>query len=160
MTAHVVVTGGAFIGSHLCARLCADGHRVTCLIILDIFTTPAMKQDNLALLQQIPSPNRLVFYQGDIRDLDTLHQFFQAGPIDVIIHLAARAGVRPSIEQTLLYGDINVQGTLNLLECCGTVRARFCLWLLLTLSVKRREAHCRNRRCGMPVSPYRLQARQ
>ena len=120
MTAHVVVTGGAgFIGSHLCTRLCADGHRVTCFDNLDDFYDPAMKQDNLALLQQNPvTANRLVFYQGDIRDLDTLHQFFQAEPIDVIIHLAARAGVRPSIEQTLLYGDINVQGTLNLLECC------------------------------------------
>ncbi len=120
MTAHVVVTGGAgFIGSHLCARLCADGHRVTCFDNLDDFYDPAIKEDNLQQLQQNPAiADRLTFYRGDIRDLDTLHQFFQAASIDVIIHLAARAGVRPSIEQTLLYGDVNVQGTLNLLECC------------------------------------------
>ncbi len=130
MTAHVVVTGGAgFIGSHLCARLCADGHRVTCFDNLDAFYDPAIKQDNLRVLQQNPtSADRFTFYQGDIRDVDTLRKLFRAEPIDAVIHLAARAGVRPSIEQTLLYGDINIQGTLNLLECCQDFHVRHFLF--------------------------------
>ena len=120
MTAHVVVTGGVgFIGSHLCARLCTAGHRVTCLDNLDDFYAPAIKQANLKRLQQDAAvATQFTFRQGDIRDYEALARLFQEEPVDVVVHLAARAGVRPSMEQTLLYGDVNIQGTLNLLECC------------------------------------------
>lgn len=158
MTAHVVVTGGAgFIGSHLCARLCADGHRVTCLDNLDNFYDPAIKQDNIRLLQQNPATaERLTVHRGDIRDLDTLHQFFQAGPIDAIIHLAARAGVRPSIEHTLLYGEINVQGTLNLLECCRQYHVQHFLFgsSSSVYGARRQGPFAETDDVNMPVSPY------
>jgi UDP-glucuronate 4-epimerase len=126
MTAHVVVTGGAgFIGSHLCARLCANGHQVTCLDNLDDFYAPAVKQTNVRKLQQDATvAAHFTFYQGDIRDAAMLHGLFQAAPVDAVIHLAARAGVRPSIEQTLLYGDVNIQGTLHLLEACRHFQVR------------------------------------
>lgn len=158
MTAHVVVTGGAgFIGSHLCTRLCTDGYRVTCFDNLDDFYDPAIKQDNLRQLQQNPiTADRLTFVRGDIRDLDTLHQFFQAESIDVIIHLAARAGVRPSIEQTLLYGDINVQGTLNLLECCRQYDVRHFVFGSSSSVYGERDQgpFSETDDVSMPVSPY------
>ncbi len=126
MVVHVLVTGGAgFIGSHLCARLCAAGHRVTCLDNLDDFYDPAIKQANVQRLQQDPAVAAyLTVHHGDIRDQETLQHLFRAEPIDAVFHLAARAGVRPSIEHTLLYGDINLQGTLSLLECCKQFQVR------------------------------------
>jgi UDP-glucuronate 4-epimerase len=116
-----------------------------------------MKQDNLVQLQQNPiTAHRLVFYRGDIRDLDALHQLFQAEPIDLIIHLAARAGVRPSIEQTLLYGDINVQGTLNLLECCRHYHVQdFVFGSSSSVYGERRQGpFAETDDVSMPVSPY------
>lgn len=128
MTAHVVVTGGAgFIGSHLCTRLCADGHQVTCLDNFDDFYDPAIKKDNLRHLEQVAA-DRITFQHGDIRHLDDLQSLFRDHPVDAVIHLAARAGVRPSIEQTLLYGEINIQGTLNILECCKAFGVRHVLF--------------------------------
>lgn len=120
MASHILVTGGAgFIGSHLCARLCSIGQRVTSLDNFDEFYAPAVKHENIQrLLAQPEAASRLTFRQGDIRDHAFLRHLFQEEPIDLIIHLAARAGVRPSIEQPILYGEINIQGTLNLLECC------------------------------------------
>ena len=158
MTSHVVVTGGAgFIGSHLCARLCADGHRVTCLDNLDDFYDPAIKRDNLKTLQQQPgAASLLAFCEGDIRDLGALHQLFQAEPIDVVIHLAARAGVRPSIDHTLLYGDVNVQGTLNLLECCRQYQVRDFVFGSSSSVYGERSlgAFAETDDVSMPVSPY------
>ncbi len=120
MTSHLLITGGAgFIGSHLCTRLCAAGMRITCLDNLDTYYAPAIKHDNIQHLLDCPdTASRLTFLHGDIRDYQFLRRVFLADPVDGIIHLAARAGVRPSIEQPLLYSEINIQGTLNLLECC------------------------------------------
>jgi UDP-glucuronate 4-epimerase len=120
MVTHILVTGGAgFIGSHLCTRLCAAGQRVICLDNFDNFYDPAIKQANAQeALTAVGATGRLVLRHGDIRDYARLRQLFQEVAIDVVIHLAARAGVRPSIEQPLLYSEVNIQGTLNLLECC------------------------------------------
>jgi UDP-glucuronate 4-epimerase len=124
--AHILVTGGAgFIGSHLCTRLCAAGQRVTCLDNYDAFYAPAVKQDNVQRLLDDPkTASHFTFHHGDLRDYQLLRRLFQEKPIDLIIHLAARAGVRPSIEQPLVYGETNIQGTLNLLECCREFSVR------------------------------------
>jgi UDP-glucuronate 4-epimerase len=126
MSAHVLITGGAgFIGSHLCARLCAAGQRIICLDNFDDFYAPAVKQANVQqLLDDAASSTLLTFRHGDIRDYQALRHLFQTVPLDAVIHLAARAGVRPSIEQPLLYSEINIQGTLNLLECCREFHVR------------------------------------
>jgi UDP-glucuronate 4-epimerase len=130
MSTHILVTGGAgFIGSHLCARLCATGQRVTNLDNFDPFYDPAVKQANVQrLLHEPQNASLLTFREGDIRDYPFLRQLFQEDPFDLIIHLAARAGVRPSIEQPLLYSEINIQGTLNLLECCREFRVQHFLF--------------------------------
>ena len=112
----VLVTGGAgFIGSHVCERLLRDGHGVAVLDDLNDFYSPAAKQTNLdAIAQSGP----VEFHYGDIVDEDFVAQTLRACRPDAVIHLAARAGVRPSLEQPLLYGRVNVQGTITLLEAC------------------------------------------
>jgi UDP-glucuronate 4-epimerase len=117
-----LVTGGAgFIGSHLVERLLREGHHVICVDNLDNFYNPEIKRANLKIALQNP---RFRFIEGDIRDENTLEKIFQEEEIERIAHLAARAGVRPSIQTPLLYADVNLRGTLNLLEACRKFRVR------------------------------------
>lgn len=110
---HALVTGGAgFIGSHLVDRLIAGGWMTTVLDNFDDFYDPHIKRANIE--SHLTATNyRLV--EADIRDAHALDVNL-IGDYDVIIHLAARAGVRPSIADPELYQDVNVHGTLNLLE--------------------------------------------
>ncbi|HOZ91581.1 MAG TPA: GDP-mannose 4,6-dehydratase, partial [Bacteroidia bacterium] len=100
----VLVTGGAgFIGSNLCdALLTNDLYEVHCLDVFDDFYNPAVKRNNIS--EALKSKN-FFLHEGDIRDTDFLEKLFQQ-PFDIIVHLAARAGVRPSIEKPLLYEDV------------------------------------------------------
>lgn len=109
----IVVTGGAgFIGSHLCEALVRSVQDVTALDSFDEFYDPARKRENIKTLL---SNSRFKLVEGDIRSPEDVRK--AVGPdTDVIVHLAARAGVRPSIEQPLLYQDVNIRGTLVLLE--------------------------------------------
>jgi len=110
---HVVVTGAAgFIGSHVCEALLASGRQVTGLDSFDSFYDPAIKQRNL---EGCLKHARFALSTGDIRDNVMVDQVMRR-KVDAIIHLAARAGVRPSIEQPLLYQDVNVNGTAVVLE--------------------------------------------
>lgn len=113
---HILITGGAgFIGSHLCEKLVSCGHRVTCLDNFDPFYDPQIKRDNLAAFDG--SENfRLV--EGDIRNLELLQGLWRDDAPEIVVHLAAKAGVRPSIEDPLAYQEVNVNGTANLLEMC------------------------------------------
>lgn len=110
----ILVTGGAgFIGSTLVERLLNENNwEVYCLDCFDTFYDPHTKRKNIssALLNR-----NFRLLEGDIRDLDFLEKVF-AIKFDAIVHIAARAGVRPSIENPLLYEDVNVKGTINLLE--------------------------------------------
>lgn len=109
----VLVTGGAgFIGSHLVDRMLAEGWRVTVVDNFDPFYNPQVKEENIRSHLD-SSSYKLV--RADIRDLDTLKTYL-SGEYDVIVHLAARAGVRPSIQDPLGYQEVNVRGTQNLLE--------------------------------------------
>jgi UDP-glucuronate 4-epimerase len=110
----VLVTGGAgFIGSHVSERLLRDGHEVAILDDLNDFYSPELKVSNLLAVRKA---GVLRFYEGDIRDQDLVRRVFQEHQPHAVIHLAARAGVRPSLEQALLYESVNVRGTLVLLE--------------------------------------------
>ncbi|MFC1465571.1 MAG: NAD-dependent epimerase/dehydratase family protein [Candidatus Brachytrichaceae bacterium NZ_4S206] len=111
---YALVTGGAgFIGSHLVDRLLAEGWNVTVIDNFDPFYDPAVKRGNVAAHIGHPKYELL---ELDIRDLDALRHALAAHQFDVIVHLAAKAGVRPSIEHPLEYQDVNVRGTHNLLE--------------------------------------------
>lgn len=110
-----LVTGAAgFIGSHLCDRLLADGHAVAGLDNFDPFYPAALKRRNLvgALAHK-----GFQLHEADIRDSAAMTRIFERMRPSVVVHLAARAGVRPSIEDPRLYADVNVGGTVNMLEC-------------------------------------------
>jgi len=110
----ILVTGGAgFIGSTLTERLLARGDRIVCLDDFDDFYDPAIKRRNLTTALAAPD-FRLV--EGDICDLPLLQSLFAEEGFDVVVHIAARAGVRPSILQPLLYQKVNVEGSTNLFE--------------------------------------------
>lgn len=107
----VLVTGGAgFIGSHLCEALLGRGDQVTVLDNFNDFYDPAIKRANARFLGDA----RIV--EGDFRDAELLKAVFDEGRFDCIVHLAAMAGVRPSLLDPLHYQDVNIRGTLNLLE--------------------------------------------
>ena len=110
-----LVTGGAgFIGSHVCGRLLQEGHSVWAFDDLNSFYDPAVKLQNL---KELGALNRsFAFVQGDLTDRAAIEQLAGSQQFDQIIHLAARAGVRPSIEEPALYQRVNVEGTVNLLE--------------------------------------------
>jgi UDP-glucuronate 4-epimerase len=114
----ILVTGGAgFIGSHLCEKLLREGYRIICLDNFDNYYSPDIKIKNIqGMLKEFP--NRFELITGDIRNPEHLREAFKKNAIDGVVHLAALAGVRPSIEQPLLYQDVNIRGTLVLLEAC------------------------------------------
>lgn len=110
-----LVTGGAgFIGSHVCERLLRDGHTVAAFDDLNDFYNPALKLRNLADLEA--ASRAFTFFKGDLTDPAAVANVVSSGAFDQIIHLAARAGVRPSLEQPALYQRVNVEGTVNVLE--------------------------------------------
>jgi UDP-glucuronate 4-epimerase len=121
----VLVTGGAgFIGSHLCQRLLQEGYEVVCLDNFDAYYDPAIKRRNLEEINASKGAQGFQLVEGDIRNKGLVDDLFRRSSFDLIIHLAARAGVRPSIEQPLLYNEVNVTGTLNLLEACREIGVR------------------------------------
>ena len=114
--ASILITGGAgFIGSHLTEALVRDGREVVVLDNFDDFYLPDVKRRNLEPMKGRPG---FSVVEGDIRDEAIVEKVFTTHPISVVVHLAARAGVRPSIEQPVLYADVNVTGTSVLLEAC------------------------------------------
>lgn len=112
---NILITGGAgFIGSHLVDRLLSEGvWQVTVVDDFNDFYDPSIKRENVRGLASNPQ-FRLV--EADIRDRKSLEQAFSETKFDCIVHLAARAGVRPSLLEPRLYLETNVNGTLNLLE--------------------------------------------
>ena len=112
----VLVTGAAgFIGSNLSRRLLDLGCRVVGLDNFDPFYDPEIKRRNAAELE---TREGFRIVEGDIRNDSDLDAAFGAGSVDAVVHLAARAGVRPSILEPVLYGSVNLDGTFRLLEAC------------------------------------------
>jgi UDP-glucuronate 4-epimerase len=113
----VLVTGGAgFIGSHLVEQLLAQGDAVAILDDFNDFYDPAIKLANIA-----SATKEARVFRVDLRDNNAVRNLFRRERFDIIVHLAARAGVRPSIAQPQLYYDTNVNGTLHLLEAARMI---------------------------------------
>ena len=111
---NIIVTGGAgFIGSHLVATLLEKGEKVSVIDDFNSFYDPALKRENIEPF--LSNPN-FTLHELDIRDLGSLRLAIGHSQPDVICHLAARAGVRPSIAEPILYEEVNSLGTLNILE--------------------------------------------
>jgi UDP-glucuronate 4-epimerase len=113
---NLLITGGAgFIGSHLVDRLLAsDVERITIVDDFNDFYNPSIKRDNSREHRKDP---RYSIHEVDIRDRAALEKIFKDGSnFDCLVHLAARAGVRPSLSEPQLYTETNINGTVNLLE--------------------------------------------
>lgn len=114
---NILITGGAgFIGSHLADRLLAEEDwNLTVIDDFNDFYEPAIKYNNVS--RHVENPAYRVI-EADIRDRSALLQIFRGGNFAVVVHLAARAGVRPSLREPQLYVETNINGTLHLLELC------------------------------------------
>jgi UDP-glucuronate 4-epimerase len=150
----VLLTGAAgFIGSHLAERLSARGDQVIGFDNFDAFYPRAIKQRNLAALSGRPG---FTFIEGDITSAGELQIAFEASQPDVVVHLAALAGVRPSIAAPLRYGEVNVMGTMRVIDACaahGVGRVVFASSSSVygvDSAVPFRESDP----CGHPASPY------
>jgi UDP-glucuronate 4-epimerase len=151
----VIVTGAAgFIGSHLVDRLLADGSDVVGIDNFDTFYAPARKRANLS--DALRSP-RFRLVELDIRDAAGVDRVCSDVRPDAVVHLAARAGVRPSIEQPAHYADVNVTGTVNLLQAASRIepRPRFVYASSSSVYGDRPTAPFRETdSVDLPVSPY------
>lgn len=153
-TGKFLVTGGAgFIGSHLLEALLARGCAVAALDNYDDFYSPAIKRRNL---EEVARRGEVQVFEADIRDQAALRKAFDEAKPEVVIHLAARAGVRPSIEQPELYAAVNVDGTVNLLTLARDFALKKFVFISsssiygATAQVPFVEDHVEMR----PVSPY------
>jgi len=112
---NILVTGGAgFIGSTLCEKLITLNHKIICIDNFNNFYNPLIKKNNIANLIECKD---FILYEADICNRDSLKKIFKENKVDLVIHLAAMAGVRPSIENPLLYERVNIEGTINILDC-------------------------------------------
>ncbi len=114
----ILLTGVAgFIGSHTAAKLLGRGDVVVGVDNLNDYYDPARKEANVAEVRAAaPDPDKLVFHRADIRDEEAMEALFAEHDFDAVIHLAAMAGVRASMEDPRLYFDVNLGGTMTLLE--------------------------------------------
>jgi UDP-glucuronate 4-epimerase len=150
----VVLTGGAgFIGSHLAEALLRLGCQLTIVDKLDEFYPPAWKQANLDEIRRV---GEFQFFPADICDVAQIREILSKARPDLIIHLAARAGVRPSIEQPHLYERVNIAGTLTLLEFCRVFKIpKFIFGSSSSVYGASSSAPFSEEEAGLrPISPY------
>ena len=116
MLKRFLITGAAgFIGSSFAQSLLQHGHHVTSFDNFNDFYDPALKRSNI---ERLASYDQFESIEGDIRDQTAVKQLFSDQSFDVVVHLAAMAGVRPSIQDPALYYDVNINGTFNVLAAC------------------------------------------
>jgi UDP-glucuronate 4-epimerase len=150
----ILLTGGAgFIGSFVAEALIRQGSRLSIVDNLDSFYAPVRKQLNL---QEIRKAGSYDFLEADIRDMGTLRKLAKQVQPEIIIHLAARAGVRPSIEQPALYESVNVAGTVNLLEIAREFKVRRLIFgsSSSVYGVTNNVPFCEDDLETRPISPY------
>lgn len=150
----VLVTGAAgFIGSHLVPRLLSLGYRVVGLDNFDNYYSPAIKWDNI---RAVGTKDSFQLTEGDIRDTTLLSRVFSENDIGLVVHLAARAGVRPSIAQPLLYQDVNIRGTINLLEASRVFGIRQFIYTSSSsvYGLSSEAPFSEESKVSYPISPY------
>ena len=113
MTTYFITGGAGFIGSTLSQKLIEQGNKVVAIDNFCEFYNPNIKENNI---KQLLQNENFKLYRGDIRDRQAIKKIFNENKIDIVMHLAAMAGVRPSIENPILYQEVNCMGTQNILE--------------------------------------------
>ena len=150
----ILVTGGAgFIGSHLCEFLLRSGHAVTIIDEMNDFYAPSLKQQNLADVRKV---GPVEFHQIDICDEQNVTAVVHDTRPEVIVHIAARAGVRPSLERPLLYERVNVQGTVALLEASRLSGVKKFVFASSSsiYGIANRVPFSEEDHSNLPISPY------
>lgn len=150
----VLVTGGAgFIGSHVLDRLAAAGRRAVCLDDFNDHYSPAVKRRNIA---GALATGQVELVEGDICDLELCRHVFKQHAVDRVIHLAARAGVRHSLQQPLLYERVNCGGTLALLECARDAAVKMFVFgsTSSVYGASQRVPFREDDPVAQPISPY------
>lgn len=150
----ILLTGGAgFIGSHLAEALIRRGYQLSVVDNLDTFYDPGRKRENL---QEIRNVGDFDFFEADICDSAALRKIAEQVRPELIIHLAARAGVRPSIEQPALYERVNVAGTVNLLEIAREYKVQRVMFgsSSSVYGVTNHVPFCEDDLQTRPISPY------
>ncbi len=152
----ILVTGGAgFIGSHLVEHLLANDNSVVVIDNFNDFYDPSIKRSNV---KAYSNNENCRVVEGDIRDLDDVRKAFLDGPFDAIVHLAAMAGVRPSLENPSLYVDVNLKGTQNLLDSATRDPDNLPLFVFASSSsvygARQSESFKETDRTDKPISPY------
>jgi UDP-glucuronate 4-epimerase len=151
---NILVTGGAgFIGSHVAERLMKEGHTVSVLDELNDYYSPSLKLKNL---EEIGLAGSERFHHGDICDQRLVAEVLGKEKPEAVIHLAARAGVRPSLEDPLLYEHANVRGTVTLLEECRRAGVRKFVFASSSsiYGVANRVPFSEEDQTNLPISPY------
>jgi UDP-glucuronate 4-epimerase len=151
---HVLITGGAgFIGSHLTQRLLDRGDSITVLDDFNDFYNPARKRQNV---EPFLSLENYSLVEGDIRDKKRVDDLFEKSRFDAIVHLAARAGVRPSLGEPILYEDVNCIGTLRLLEAARHHGPNVFIFASSSsvYGVNKKVPFSENDSVDLPISPY------
>jgi UDP-glucuronate 4-epimerase len=148
----ILVTGGAgFIGSHLVEKLLMSGHQVAILDDFNDFYDPRIKHANITTVAK-----SVTIHQIDLRDSASVRRLFHREKFEAIAHLAARAGVRPSIQHPQLYYDTNVTGTLHLLEAARVTEVeRFILASSSSVyGISKRVPFSEDQHLTQTLSPY------
>jgi UDP-glucuronate 4-epimerase len=155
MNRNILVTGGAgFIGSHLVDELLKSHEKVTVLDNFNDFYSQKTKRENI--VEHLKEKNYKLI-EGDLRDRNAVTQAFSEGPFDAIVHLAAMAGVRPSLEKPALYMEVNINGTQNLLDqaIISCPQTRFVFGSSSSVYGNRSgEKFLETDRVDQPLSPY------
>lgn len=149
---NILVTGSAgFIGSHLCERLLSQGHFVTGLDNFDDFYDPAVKKANI---EQSLKSDKFEQITADIRDPESVDKAVKGQ--DCIVHLAARAGVRPSIEDPIGYSDVNINGTVIMLESARKYNISKFIFASSSsvYGNNKKVPFCETDNVDFPISPY------
>ena len=149
-----LITGGAgFIGSNLADSLLNDGHEIVVIDNFNDYYDIKIKETNVAT--QLSNPHYKI-YHADIEDMAALQKIFAENKFDAVVHLAARAGVRPSLERPLDYVNSNILGTVNILEC---MKNNACKKLVIASSSSvygncKAEKFSEDLKVTEPISPY------
>jgi len=152
MTLALITGGAGFIGSHLVHRLLGEGRRVRVLDSLDPFYDPGLKRRNLEELSDLGG-DRFEFLEGDLRDVAACKQAVEGA--SCVVHLAALAGVRPSLQDPARYMDVNVTGTQRLLEAITDPSVRFVFGSSSSVYGGNKEVPFSEAQAvDRPVSPY------
>ena len=150
----VLVTGGAgFIGSHVCDALLKRGDEVICVDNFNDYYDPKIKERNI---KHNLSNHNFKLFRADILDFKQMGTIFEQEKPDKIIHLGARAGVRPSIDNPLLYEEVNIRGTLNLLELAKKFKVKNFIFASSSSVYGDREngPFSETDNVNFPISPY------